>query len=96
MTVGDLKGMTVMTADDTDVGSPVDFIETGNGISMILSEGGFLGIGNTQVAIPLDTVSVEGDMLRLGDMTEEQIEAAQDFEYSDDAALPDDRELTLQ
>lgn len=95
MTVGDLMGMDVVTADGENLGNPEAVIDENGQQYLLLSSGGFLDIGDKIVPVPMANVSVVDDQLVLGQMTEEDVERARDFEYNEEAALEDDRPVML-
>ncbi|MEM7694896.1 MAG: hypothetical protein AAF318_10620 [Pseudomonadota bacterium] len=93
--VEELMDMTVIAADGNDVGQPEAFIELAQKQFMIVSEGGFLGFGGTDLAIPVDRLSVAGSQIRLSEMTEAEMEAASDFDYPSDAVLEGERSIAI-
>ena len=98
VTVSDLLDYEVISADDEGLGEPEAFIERNGRILMIVEEGGFLGLGENAVAVPLESLllNVEAEQLKLRALTEEELEEAANFEYSSDEELQGDRELTFQ
>lgn len=96
MTVNDLLDMTVVTAGGEDLGEPEAFIDINGETHLVVGSGGFLGIGEKEVPVPMSNVTLQGDRLVISSLTEEQIEAANDFDYDDDLELPDDQEIQLK
>jgi sporulation protein YlmC with PRC-barrel domain len=47
---------------------------------LVISRGGFLGLFESEVLVPLDNVAAQGDRIVLRNMTEEQIKALPKFE----------------
>ena len=90
MTVADILAMEVYTEDGEDLGNPDAIVEVNGTQMLVISEGGFLGLGEDQVAVPMSRVSMDGDRLVLQSLTEDDIEEAGDFEFNDDQALADD------
>ncbi|QXT40152.1 PRC-barrel domain-containing protein [Gymnodinialimonas ceratoperidinii] len=92
MTVAEVVGMDVHTATDTDVGEVDYVVEAEGGYEAIIGVGGFLGIGESTVAVPLDALIVaEGDSrLILEGYTEADIEAMPEVSEADLDALPSD------
>lgn len=75
--LGELEGMTVTDTQGDEIGDVARLVESVQDQRpyAVLSVGGFLGIGDTEVAIPLEDLRRVGDelMLTTGD-TREQIE----------------------
>lgn len=96
MTVGDLMGMSVVTADGEDLGNPEAVIEMDGQQYLLLSSGGFMDIGDKIVPVPITSLSVAADdRLMLNTVTEQDVERARDFDYDENAALPEDRPVTM-
>lgn len=95
MTVGDVKGLTVVTADGQELGNPEGVIDIEGQQHLLLSSGGFLDIGDKIVPVPMANVSISGEQLMLGTMTEQDIQRARDFQYDENAALSDDQPVAM-
>ncbi|CAM4004407.1 PRC-barrel domain-containing protein [Palleronia rufa] len=95
MTVGDLLGMDVVTSNGENLGAPEAFVEINGEPNMVLSSGGFLGLGAKQVPVPISRVSVNGEQLVVDSLTESEIEAADDFEYDSNLELADDQQISI-
>ncbi|QFU09590.1 hypothetical protein PARPLA_00851 [Rhodobacteraceae bacterium THAF1] len=95
MMVSDLMSMQVISANGEDLGSPDAIIDDNGNTVLVVSSGGFLGLGQTQVPVNLSDVTIKGENIVLQDMTEEQIESASDFEYDSSLALSDDTEVSV-
>lgn len=95
--VGDLLNMDVIGADGEDLGAPEALIERDGQLMLVIEEGGFLGLGENAVAVPLDRIAMnlEQEELQLQNLTEEEIEAASDFEYDASEEVAMDRELRV-
>ncbi|MCH8531875.1 MAG: PRC-barrel domain-containing protein [Saccharospirillum sp.] len=63
MQVSDLMGSNVRASDNEDIGSVDDMIVDSDGqiVAIIVSVGGFLGIGDREVAVGWDDVTRSGD-----------------------------------
>jgi sporulation protein YlmC with PRC-barrel domain len=88
MQASNLMGATVRTPRDEDVGSVSDLIIDANGqvVGIVIGVGGFLGMGERDVAIGWDRVTKSGrsDELDLRiDMTEDDLRSAPEFETRD-------------
>ncbi|MGR3453315.1 PRC-barrel domain-containing protein [Pseudooceanicola sp.] len=81
--VGDLLDMDVIGANGEDLGEPEAVIERAGRMMIVIEEGGFLGLGQNAVAIPMERVAfnIEEEELQLQQLTEDEIEDASDFEY---------------
>uniref|UniRef100_UPI0035C84ABD PRC-barrel domain-containing protein n=1 Tax=Palleronia sp. TaxID=1940284 RepID=UPI0035C84ABD len=95
MTVGDITNMEVVTADGDNLGNPDAVIEMNGEHMLIVSSGGFLGLGDTQVPVELSTVSFQNGQIVLQQLTEQQIENANDFEYDSEMALSEDAPVEI-
>ena len=87
-TVGQLRAEQMIGADlrnmeNEDLGEIEDVVlaNEGGASYVVLSHGGFLGLGEKQVAVPFSELKVAGDLdVFYVEMTEEQIENAPSFE----------------
>lgn len=85
MRANNLIGATVRTTGDEDVGSVSDLIidDSGQVVGIVVGVGGFLGLGEKDVAIGWDDVTRSGasdeQELRI-DVTREDLESAPEFE----------------
>lgn len=95
MAVRDLMNMEVVTVDGEDLGNPEAFVELEGEPNLILSSGGFLGLGVKEVPVRMSRVTLEGDRLVVESMTEDDVEAASDFEYDSNVVLADDEVIQL-
>ncbi|WP_255328521.1 PRC-barrel domain-containing protein [Paracoccus albicereus] len=95
MTVGDLLDMDVVTSGGEELGAPDAVVEINGQPHLVVADGGFLGIGEKQVPVPIARVSVREDRLVLSDLTEEEIEAANDFDYDSNLELADDQTVNI-
>lgn len=95
MTVADITGMEVMTANGESLGNPDAVIEMDGQQMLVVSSGGFLGLGDTQVPVELSSVTMQNGQIVLQELTEEQIENANNFEYNEEMALPEDAQVQV-
>lgn len=91
MTVGDILGKNVLSAEGEDVGE-IDYVIMGDtDVAFVIGVGGFLGLGEHTVGIPMDRFSLTADNeLQLQAMTEEELEAMPEVDESGLESLPDD------
>ncbi|QFT58294.1 PRC-barrel domain protein [Sulfitobacter sp. THAF37] len=74
MTVADIVGQSVVEANGRTVGDVDHVIRNGDEIAVVIGMGGFLGIGQHDVAVPLSQVTQGADgTLQLSDTTEEEL-----------------------
>ena len=84
----ELMGADVRTADDEDIGSVSDLIidKDGQVVAVVVGVGGFLGMGEKNVAISWDKVTQTGtaddQQLRI-DATRDELTSAPEFEKRD-------------
>ncbi len=64
---------------------------------LVISRGGFLGLFETDVLVPLDNVAVRNDQVVARDLTVEQLKALPKFESDDNAyqVLENNQSITL-
>ncbi len=68
-----LVGKEIYGANDSDVGDVEDVVMQGSQVDAVLVDvGGFLGIGARRVALPISTLTMQGDRL-VTSLTEEQV-----------------------
>ncbi|MGR3496285.1 PRC-barrel domain-containing protein [Citreimonas sp.] len=80
--LGDIEGQPVTGANDERVGE-VDQVGTrGETVVLIIGVGGFLGMGERTIALPLDRVSLVDGRIVLDNMTAEELESMP--EYNED------------
>ncbi len=89
MRSSDLMDAKVSTARDNDVGPVEDLVIDQNGqvVAIIVGVGGFLGMGEKDVAIGWDNVTKTGtgdDLVLRVDVTREDLQSAPEFEDKDD------------
>ena len=78
--VSDLVGMNVLSTADNDVGEVDRLIRVGGELMAIVGVGGFLGLGEHDVAIPLDRFAMGEDGLILEGVSEEELEAMPEWD----------------
>jgi sporulation protein YlmC with PRC-barrel domain len=78
--VSDLVGLDVLSASGEDVGEIDRLVAGGGQLMAIVGVGGFLGLGEHSVAIPLDRFEMVGDDLLLNTVTEEELESLPEYD----------------
>ncbi|MBB4004378.1 PRC-barrel domain-containing protein [Aurantimonas endophytica] len=91
----EIIGRDVVNGADEDLGEVERLVFVDQRIYAVLSEGGFLGLGEREVALPLDAMSMRGDELLLRGMTDEDIDALPEFDTTTAPAYEADEEVEL-
>lgn len=97
MQVSDLEGMTVVNQDGEEIGEvgQISQHNQSGDLYAIVGVGGFLGIGQSGVALAIDEMEVQDDQLVLKtNRTEDEIKQASD-EYNEDDYTQVDSDMTL-
>jgi hypothetical protein len=99
MSVDTLKDKDLMGASSDELGD-IDSVVERNADKkqfLVVGRGGFLGLFETDVAIPLENVAVRGDQVVAQNLTKEQLKALPKFENDNNAyrVLDDDQSVTL-
>jgi len=84
----EIAGIDVYGRNDEYVGDIDRLVQVDGKIYMIIEHGGILGIGDTEVALPVEQVAIRGDdrAVLLG-MTEEQFDALPDVDFDGRSTL---------
>ncbi len=79
-----VNGSTVVNDANDSIGKVDDIIISSDGKNpyLVLSVGGFLGIGEHLVALPYDSVRVQEDRIVLPGGTKDQLKALPQFKYA--------------
>ena len=94
MVVGDLVGLTVVEADGDKIGDIDYVIKTDTGYAAVVGVGGFLGLGEHTVAVPLEEISMAAENdLKLSSWTKAELEAQPEVDESAIEGLEDDVSL---
>lgn len=84
---------TVTSPDGADIGSINDLIvdgESGQMIAAVIGVGGFLGIGQKQIAVPWEQLTVNADAQEItSDLTKEEADVAPAYVFREQAPAPD-------
>ena len=98
----ELVGTTVYGANDEDVGEIGDVIlsQDGKVDSVIVDVGGFLGLGEKEVAVGLDNISfmtdADGNNYLYTNFTKEQLESQAEYDETTWAEQRDQQRMTIQ
>lgn len=94
MVVGDLVGLTVVEADGDTIGDIDYVIKTDAGYAAVVGVGGFLGLGEHTVAVPLEEISMAAENdLKLSSWTKAELEAQPEVDEDTIEGLEDDVRL---
>ena len=91
--VGNLIGKSVVNADNESIGDVNDLVTDQNGkiIAIVVGAGGFLGIGEKDVAIRFEDVKLahdeNNDVKVIADLNKETLASAPDFETLDEQQI---------
>lgn len=95
MTVGDLLGKSVYEPNGDSIGD-IDYVLGNNGsANVVIGIGGFLGLGEYTVAVPLDDLTFNADEQTVQlDTTKDALKELPEFDESDAESLPDETQLS--
>lgn len=96
--VADILDMEVVGANGEDLGNPEAVIERNGELLLVVAEGGFLGLGESQTAVPLSraTLNLDEEIIQLSSLSAEEIEEAGNFEFNGEEEVDADREVPLR
>jgi hypothetical protein len=75
VTAARLQNMEVDNARGNNLGTVDQVLTDGKQLHVVVSYGGFLGIGERQVTLPLERFQLQGDRLVVPGMTDDQLRA---------------------
>ncbi|QJE72487.1 PRC-barrel domain containing protein [Aerophototrophica crusticola] len=84
----ELMGKTVVGANGQELGEVSDVVldpSTGQAKQLVISSGGFLGIGERTVAVDMTQAQIQPgqDKVQVSSLTQDQLQAMKEFEYDD-------------
>ena len=91
--VAELIGMDVAGADGEVIGQVDNFALQGESIVAIVGIGGFLGLGEHEVALELGDMTYDGERLVLSQMSEEQLREMPEYDETQANYLPQEQTL---
>lgn len=87
--VGDLIGLPLLDYEDRTLGHVKGVVRTPDGkIKLIVSYGGFLGIGDRPIAVPIEVVAIAARQLAALDMTRAQLDATPTWDKAQGKPIP--------
>jgi hypothetical protein len=87
ITADELDDMDVVGMGGEEIGDIERVVTNGNRTFVILGHGGFLGLGEEEVAIPLDRLAFRGDELVAIGLTEADVEALPNYNFATERRL---------
>ena len=96
LTVGDLKGRTVVGRNGEDLGEVSRFVRSGGETYAVLSFGGFLGIGDREAPLALSDLRLRGEDLVAPSLTEARVDELRDRDISERLNLDDDEAVRIR
>lgn len=94
--VGDLVGLPLLDANASTIGTVRQVVRTAQGrIRLIVSYGGWFGLGTRLVAVPVEVVGIEGRQLASIDMPRNEYSAAPTWRGDGATALADDATIRV-
>ncbi len=94
--VADLVGKDVITTGGDEVGEISRVVTNNNLVFAVIEHGGFLGIGEDEVALPLRRIAVRGDEAVLLGLTEDELEKMPDYDPSQNRMMRDQDQLEVR
>lgn len=95
--ISDLIDREVVDSEGDDVGTVERVVEANGEHYFVLSDGGFLGLGESEVGIPADAISVHSDLeeLVVQGMMEEDVDDLEEFDVDSADPLDDGDRIDL-
>ena len=94
--VGDLIGLPLLDDDDRTIGHIKHVVKTQAGkLQLIVTYGGFLGMGQRLVAVPIEVVAIAGRQLASLDMTGAGFDAAPTWNESQATPIASDEVIRV-
>ncbi len=93
MRVADIVDQPVIGENGDEVGEVADIALMNDKVVAILEVGGFLGLGEHEVAMPLENMTMREDAFYLPTMTQEELEALPEYDFRQVTALPKRRTI---
>jgi hypothetical protein len=87
ITVGELMSYDVVNRQGEDLGEVDRIVRNGGRLFIVMAHGGFLGLGETEVAIPLAEAVIRDERLILAGVTPEEIERLPEYSAETEQAL---------
>ena len=95
LTVDELTEYNIVGENGNVLGDIQNIVNVDDQLYAVVGSGGFLGLGEKTVAIPLSGLVVRGNDFVAPNISESQVEALQEFDVSQYETLPEDRQITV-
>lgn len=95
LSVQNLLDMTVIGADGDAIGDVEDVVFREGENYVIVSHGGFLGLGEQQIALPMSDMRISGDELVMPALTADEAENMEDVSASDFQRMEPDGQIEV-
>ncbi|MEE4212788.1 MAG: PRC-barrel domain-containing protein [Parvularcula sp.] len=96
VTVGRLIDMEVRSRNDEKIGEIERVVSLSGNTYAVLTHGGFFGVGEKEIPIPLSNLTARGNYLIADNLTKEEVESLSDRELPSDLALAEDEPLRVR
>ncbi|MCW4115274.1 PRC-barrel domain-containing protein [Aurantimonas sp. MSK8Z-1] len=94
-TVGQLLDYDIVGENGNTLGDVEEIVRVDNRLYAVIASGGFLGLGEKEVAIPLSSLVVDGTTFRAPDISEAQMDALNEYDEDRYREVGDDQRVTL-
>lgn len=94
-TVGTLIGSNVASSAGEDIGEIDDVVRINGELMAVVGVGGFLGLGEHSVALPLTELDWQGETVTAFGYTEEQLKSMKEYDAELATKLESDEQITL-
>ncbi|MCK5934029.1 MAG: PRC-barrel domain-containing protein [Fulvimarina manganoxydans] len=95
LTVDELTEYNIVGENGNVLGDIQNIVNVDDQLYAVVGSGGFLGLGEKTVAIPLSGLIVRGNDFVAPNISESQVEALQEFDVSQYETLPEDQQITV-
>ncbi len=95
ITAGELIGRDVRTARGEELGEVSRVVMNDGGYYVVVSYGGFLGLGTDEVALPGQRVALQDDEVLLLGLTQQDLDAMPEYNAGTEQSIAADRPLRM-
>ena len=94
--VSDLVGKDVITSGGDEVGEISRVVTNNNRAFAVIAHGGFLGLGEEEVSLPLRRIAIRGDEAVLLGLSEDELEALPSYDPAQNRTMRDEDEFEVR
>lgn len=94
-TAGSMIGQTVAASSGESIGEIDDIVRIDNEVMAVIGVGGFLGIGEHAVALPITELDWQGETVTAFGYSEEQLKSMAEYDRDLAKSLPPEEPVTL-